>query len=231
LLSIVIPVYNEKNLIYEVLKKIYKVNFNENFEVIVVDDKSTDGTSNILKRIIESREFDNLKVKFKSKNQGKGAALSDGFKIAKGEIIIIQDADFEYNPEELPLLLKPLLENKADVVYGSRFLNKEKNKFGSLSYLANRFLTTFFNFLYGSRFTDIETCYKLFKKHKFGNLKFISKRFEFEIEFTAKVVKRNLKVVEIPISYSGRTYEEGKKINWKDGIKALYYIIYFKFSK
>jgi len=225
-LSIIIPIYNEKNTISELLSRVEKVNIGPiKKEIIIVDDCSTDGTREILKGI-ENK----YRVLYQSKNQGKGAALRVGFKEATGDIILIQDADLEYDPDEYFKLIKLIIDNEADVVYGSRFTGIGPHRV--LFYwhnLGNRFLTTLSNIFTNLNLTDMETCYKVFKKKVINEIlpKLKSNRFGFEPEITARIARANYRVYEVGISYHGRTYKEGKKINWKDGIKAFFSIIYF----
>ena len=227
-LSIVIPVYNEKDLIIEVLKKVNSINLNGvQKEIIVIDDYSTDGTREILKE--NGAKYAN-KILYHEVNQGKGAALKTGFSEITGNIAIVQDADFEYDPEEIASVIKPIVDGKADVVYGSRFLNKEYKGYKQ-NQLANKVLTGLSNMMTGLKVTDMETCYKAFPADFIKNIDIKEKRFGFEPEITAKVAKAKMKLVEVPISYYPRTKEEGKKINMKDGVRALYCIARYRFKK
>ncbi len=226
-LSIVIPVYNEKDLVIDVLKKVNEIKIdNVDIEIIAVDDCSTDGTREILEK--EGNKYVD-KIIYHKVNQGKGAALKTGFKEITGDVAIVQDADFEYDPMEIPSVVKPIFDGEADVVYGSRFLDGQ-----SLGYkqnqLANKVLTGLSNFMTGLKVTDMETCYKAFKADFIKNIDIREKRFGFEPEITAKVSRKKLKLVEVPIHYYPRTKEEGKKINVKDGFRALYCIAKYKFS-
>lgn len=226
-LSIVIPVYNEKDLVIDVLKKVNEIKIdNVDIEIIAVDDCSTDGTREILEK--EGNKYVD-KIIYHKVNQGKGAALKTGFKEITGDVAIVQDADFEYDPMEIPSVVKPIFDGDADVVYGSRFLDGQ-----SLGYkqnqLANKVLTGLSNFMTGLKVTDMETCYKAFKADFIKNIDIREKRFGFEPEITAKVSRKKLKLVEVPIHYYPRTKEEGKKINVKDGFRALYCIAKYKFS-
>ena len=226
-LSIVMPVYNEKALIIDVLKKVREVKFeNADVELIVVDDYSTDGTREILKK--EGKNYAD-KILYHEVNQGKGAALKTGFKEISGDVAIVQDADFEYDPMEIPSVVKPIFDGEADVVYGSRFLNKEYKGYKQ-NQLANRILTGLSNFMTGLKVTDMETCYKAFPAEFIKNIDIKEKRFGFEPEITAKVARAKLKLIEVPISYYPRTKEEGKKINVKDGFRALFCIAKYKFK-
>jgi glycosyltransferase involved in cell wall biosynthesis len=224
-LSVIIPVYNERETIEEIIRRVQEVNVGLEKEIIVVDDSSQDGTSEILKNL----KSPDLKICRHAKNMGKGAALQTGFSKAKGDIILIQDADLEYNPQDYPKLLEAILDGRADVVYGSRFLGGPHRVLFFWHYVGNRILTTLSNMFSNLNLSDMETCYKVFKKEILEKIKLKSKRFGFEPEFTIKVAKMNCKIYEVPISYSGRDYSEGKKINWKDGIAAFFHLIRYKF--
>ena len=227
-LSIIIPVYNEKDLVIDVLKKVNSIDLNGvEKEIIVIDDCSTDGTREILK---ESGKQYASKILYHEVNQGKGAALKTGFSEITGNIAIVQDADFEYDPMEISDVIKPILDGNADVVYGSRFLNKEYKGYKQ-NQLANKILTGLSNMMTGLKVTDMETCYKAFPADFIKNIDIKEKRFGFEPEITAKIARAKMKLVEVPISYYPRTKEEGKKINMKDGIRALYCIARYRFKK
>jgi len=219
-LTIVIPVFNEKETIHDIIAAVEATPFRK--EIIVVDDGSTDGTRDTLGAIQNA----NLRVIMHDRNQGKGAALQTGFSHAAGDIVIIQDADLEYDPEEYPVLLKPILDGKADVVYGSRFAGHGAHRVLYFwHYVGNRFLTLLSNLFTNLNLTDMETCYKVFTREALAGVEIKEKRFGFEPEITAKMAKKKLRIYEVPISYYGRTYEQGKKINWKDGVRALWCIL------
>lgn len=231
-ISIVIPVYNEEKFIKKVIDKVVKADISGlKKEIVIVDDGSTDKTVIEIKKAILKIKNKNIKIKtiFKKKNEGKGTALKTGFLRSTGDIVLVQDADFEYNPEEYSLLLEPFFKNDADVVYGSRFItNRPHRVLYFWHYLANLFLTTLSNMFTNLNLTDMETGYKVFKGELIRRIapKLESKRFGFEPEITARIAKiKDIKIFEIGISYSGRTYKQGKKIGWKDGIKAIWEII------
>ena len=226
-LSIVIPIYNEAEHLEEILNQIDAVDIGMEKELILVDDCSTDGTREILETL-QNIESNSAKIFYHEINRGKGATLRTGFQHVTGDITLIQDADLEYDPQDYPKLLKPILENEANVVYGSRFM--EGRQHGLLrSYFANRFLTSLSNFVNGTEITDMETCYKVIKTDILKDITLCSDRFGFEPEITAKLAKRKCKIVEVPISYRGRDYHEGKTVSWKDGVAAIYHIIRFRF--
>lgn len=222
-LSVIMPVYNEKAFIKKAVAAVLKANIGKMIkEIIVVDDGSKDGTTQILKKIKNKK----VKVFFQKKNQGKGAAIRRGLKEITGDIVIIQDADLEYNPKEYPLLLQPILDKKADVVFGSRFLGDRPHRV--LNYwhmVGNKFLTLMSNMMTNINLTDMETGYKMFTRKVADNLFLQENRFGMEPEFTAKIARMKCRVYEIGISYSGRNYDQGKKINWKDGVWALWCIL------
>lgn len=221
-LSVIIPVYNEKNTILKLLERVEGVKLLVNKQIIIVDDFSTDGTREILSKI------KNHKILFHEKNKGKGSAIRTGLEYASGDFIIIQDADLEYDPQDYKKLLKLMIEENYPAVYGSRFLNA-KHKELVLNYYGNKILTFFTNLLYNSRITDMETCYKLFKSNVIKSLNLKSERFDFEPEVTAKILKKGLEIKEVPISYTFREFKEGKKITRMDGLKALYYLLKYRF--
>jgi glycosyltransferase involved in cell wall biosynthesis len=223
--SVVMPVYNEVATIKEIVSRVQAVTLEK--DIIIVDDGSTDGTLELLGEI--SQSYDNLRVIHHDRNQGKGAALRTGFAAVTGDIVIIQDADLEYDPKEYPVLLEPIVDGRADIVYGSRFLGGPHRVLFFWHYMGNKFLTLLSNMVTNLNLTDMETCYKVFKKEVLDNIKLKSNRFGFEPEFTAKVAKKGFRIYETPISYSGRTYDEGKKIGWKDGVQAIFCILWFRF--
>ena len=220
-ISVLIPVYNEKDFLIELLKRVEAVDFGLEKEIILIDDFSTDGTRDIYKDL-------QYKIIYHKRNMGKGASLRDGIKEADGDIIIVQDADLEYNPSDYIPLVELIKNNEADVVYGSRFSGNNKN-FLILSFLANKFLTLLTQILYKTTLTDMETCYKAFKSEVIKNIEIKSNRFDFEPEITAKVLKQGVSFKELPISYNARKNSEGKKINWKDGVQAIFTLIKYKF--
>ncbi|MFN8005704.1 MAG: glycosyltransferase family 2 protein [Terriglobia bacterium] len=223
-LSVIIPVYNERSTLLEIVNQVRKVPLNK--EIILVDDYSTDGTRDLLRQL----EAEGDRVLYHERNMGKGAALRTGFQHAAGDYVIIQDADLEYDPHEYPKLLQPLLDRQADVVYGSRFSGTRKNMM-SLHDLGNQFLTLVTNILYRTSITDMETCYKVFPRETIQSIRIDSNRFNFEPEITAKLLKRGFRIIEVPISYAGRSFSQGKKITWRDGFSAIWTLVKFRFSR
>jgi glycosyltransferase involved in cell wall biosynthesis len=222
LLSVVIPVYNERQWIREILRRVQAVPIPK--EIVLVDDFSTDGTREILQQF----EGENIRVFYQPFNQGKGAALREGFRHVRGDVVIVQDADLEYDPAEYPRLLQPIIEKRADVVFGSRFRGESNRVLYFWHYVANKMLTTLSNMFSNLNLTDMETCYKVFRREVLRDMQLKSNRFGFEPEITAKIAKHrnpSWRVYEVPISYSGRTYEEGKKIGLKDAFTAFYCIV------
>lgn len=226
-LSIVIPVYNEATTILEILKLVSSIEVGLDKELVLVDDCSTDGTRDVLRKV--ATDHPDWRVLFHDVNRGKGAALRTGFAAATGDFVLIQDADLEYDPREYPLLLRPLLENRADVVFGSRFLGGGPHRVCFFWHaLGNKFLTTFSNMTTNLNLTDMEVCYKVFRREILQKISLKEDRFGFEVEITAKVARAKCRIYEVPISYYGRSYEEGKKITWKDGFQALWCIIKYR---
>lgn len=222
LLSVIIPCFNEKDTILEIIEKVKAVDIDK--EIIVVDDNSTDGSRELLKKISNP-----VRIIYHPNNMGKGAALQTGIIEAKGDIIIIQDADLEYDPNEYHLLLKPILDGKADVVYGSRFMGYQPHRVLFFwHYAGNKILTLLSNMLTNLNLTDMETCYKVFRADIIKNIPLKEKRFGFEPEVTIKIAKRSCRIYEVGISYYGRGYAEGKKIGWKDGIRAIWCLIKYR---
>lgn len=234
-LSIIIPAYNEASTIHLILDKIIDVKLIDEIEkeIIIINDYSNDDTITIVNNYINSHENENIKIISQDKNYGKGAAIHKGIKEATGDLIIIQDADLEYNPNEYNNLLKPILDGFADVVYGSRFKGGHPHRVLFFWHsLGNKFLTFISNMMTNMNFTDMETCYKLFRAKHLKSLNLKEKRFGFEPEVTAKISRiKNIRAYEVGISYYGRTYAEGKKIGWKDGVRAIYCILKYKFLK
>jgi len=232
MVSLVIPVYNEKATLEELLRRVVAVDMAK--ELVIIDDCSTDGSREVLARLAE-RGLDGLPgarpvnenhllVLFQEANQGKGAALRRGFAEASGDVVVVQDADLEYDPREIPRLVAPILDGHADVVFGSRFVGETRRVLYYWHAVVNWGLTTLSNMTSGLNLTDMETCYKAFRRELIQSIRIEEDRFGFEPEITAKVARAGARVYEVPISYHGRTYEEGKKIGWKDGFRALYAI-------
>ncbi|OGW42632.1 MAG: glycosyl transferase [Nitrospirae bacterium RBG_16_43_11] len=226
-ISVVMPVYNEAKTVRELIKRVEDVDLEK--EIIIVDDYSTDGTRNILKGLERNP---GIRVLYHDKNMGKGAALRTGFKHITGNIVIIQDADLEYNPQEYHKLIRPILDGRADVVYGSRFITTEERRVLLFWHsLGNSFITFISNMFTNLNLTDIETCYKVFKADVIRSLTIEENRFGFEPEITAKIAKKRYRIYEIGISYSGRDYSEGKKIGWKDGFRAIWCIVKYNLTR
>lgn len=222
LLSIIMPVYNEAQYIEEVVSRALKTDIEK--ELIIVDDFSTDRTRGILNRFNQNKD---IKIIFHEKNKGKGAAIRTALNEVSGDVVIIQDADLEYDPRDYTKLLEPILEGKADAVFGSRFLGGPHRVLFFWHYVGNKFLTLFSNILSNLNLTDMETGFKAFKADVIKSLDLMSDRFGFEPEVTAKLARKKYRIYETPISYSGRSYAEGKKITWRDGVAALFHIIRF----
>jgi glycosyltransferase involved in cell wall biosynthesis len=229
-LSVIIPCYNEKSSLIELLQKVNESPYLEK-EIIVIDDFSDDGTRELLQSNEEIQVLTN-KILYHEKNMGKGAALRTGIQHATGQILIIQDADLEYDPQEYERLIEPILQNKADVVYGSRFKGSDAQRVLYFWHrVGNGLLTLLSNMTTNLNLTDMETCYKAFKTEIIQDIQIQENRFGFEPEITAKLAKRNLRIFEVGISYNGRTYDEGKKIGWKDGVRAIYCILKYSRKK
>jgi glycosyltransferase involved in cell wall biosynthesis len=225
-LTVIVPVFNERSTVAEIIRRIRAVDIPLVVDVIAVDDGSSDGTDKVLAALEDST----VRVLTHPVNQGKGAAIRSGLAIARGDLILIQDADLEYDPEDWPKLLDPILRGKARVVYGSRFTGERKNMM-PLHWIGNRFLSLVTNVLYSSTLSDMETCYKLFDRQAIEGIVVQSDRFDFEPEITAKVLRRGFRIYEVPISYAGRETTEGKKITWRDGFGALKALVKFRFTR
>ena len=219
LLSIIIPAFNEAAFLPEVIRRVEETPYDK--EIIIVDDGSTDGTREYLKGLVS----EGIKVIVHEKNMGKGAAMRTGIAVATGDVVIVQDADLEYDPKDYPVLLEPIMQGKADVVYGSRFLGGPHRVLFFWHSIGNSLITLISNMFTDLNLTDMETGYKAFRKKVFEVITIESNRFGFEPEITAKVAKKGFRIYEVPISYSGRSYQEGKKITWKDGIKAIFTVL------
>ncbi len=235
LLSVIIPVYNERQTVEEIIQRVLAAPLtNPNTaqpiakEIVLVDDGSTDGTRDILQQM-QAQARPGMHIVFHKQNAGKGAAIRTGLRQATGDLVVIQDADLEYDPREYQVLVQPIVDGKADVVYGSRFMGPHR-AFNFLHMLGNKFLTLITNLLYNTILTDMETCYKMFRTAVFTGIELRANRFDFEPEITAKILKRGYRVFEVPISYSGRDVDEGKKISaWRDGLPALWALIKYRF--
>jgi glycosyltransferase involved in cell wall biosynthesis len=222
-LSVIMPVYNEKATLEEIISRVERLPLEK--ELIIVDDGSTDGSTDILRQLPRER----AKVIVQGVNRGKGAAIRAALPEVTGDVVVIQDADLEYDPNDLLRLLKPITDGKAVVVYGSRFTGERRNMF-FWHWVGNRFLTLVTNMLFDTTLSDMETCYKMFKAEIIKGISLRSEKFEFEVEITAKVLKRKHRIYEVPISYAGREFHEGKKITWRDGITALWNLFRYRFS-
>ncbi len=224
LLSVIVPVFNERTTVTEIVRRMRQVALPVDLEIILVDDCSSDGTDKILSALEDST----VRVLRHDVNQGKGAAIRTGMAVARGDLVLIQDADLEYDPDDWPRLLNPILKGKARVVYGSRFTGERKNML-FWHWVGNRMLSLVTNVLYNTTISDMETCYKLFDRTVLDAVTIRAERFDFEPEVTAKVLRRGYRVYEVPISYNGREFNEGKKITWKDGISALRTLVKYRF--
>jgi glycosyltransferase involved in cell wall biosynthesis len=226
-LSVVVPVFNERNTLVEILRRMRQVRLPEGIdrEIIVVDDGSNDGTREVLSQLGDST----VRVVLHRENRGKGAAVRSGFEHATGDFVLVQDADLEYDPDDWPKLLDPVLRGKARVVYGSRFTGERRNMM-FMHWVGNRFLSLCTNLLYNTTLSDMETCYKLIDRSLVEELHLRSDKFDIEPEITAKILKRKIRIYEVPISYTGREYDEGKKITWRDGFSALSTLVKYRFK-
>jgi glycosyltransferase involved in cell wall biosynthesis len=225
-LSVIVPVYNERTTVAEIIRRVRAVEVPLIVDVVVVDDGSNDGTEKVLAAIEDST----VRVISHETNQGKGAAIRTGLHQARGDLVLVQDADLEYDPADWPRLLDPIVKHKAAVVYGSRFTGERKNML-PLHWIGNRVLSLVTNMLYSSTLSDMETCYKLFDRRVLEGITIVSNRFDFEPEITAKVLRRGFRIYEVPISYAGREPDEGKKITWRDGFGALKALVRFRFTR
>ncbi len=225
-LSVIIPVFNERNTVAEIVRRMRSVELPVEREIVIVDDGSDDGTRDVLTQLRDST----VRVVAHSANRGKGAAIRTGLESVSGDVVLVQDADLEYDPEDWPKLLAPVLKGRARVVYGSRFTGERRNML-FLHWVGNRFLSFVTNVLYNSTLSDMETCYKLFERDVLDGMQLRADRFDFEPEFTAKVLRRGIRIYEVPISYAGREPYEGKKITWRDGVIALWTLVKYRFVK
>ena len=224
-LSVIVPVYDERNTVVEIVRRMRAVELPVELEIVIVDDGSTDGTREVLRQLADST----VRVVTHERNQGKGAAIRTGLQHVSGDLVLVQDADLEYDPEDWPKLLNPIMRGKASVVYGSRFTGERRNML-FLHWVGNRFLSLTTNVLYNTTLSDMETCYKLFDRKVIEGITIRASRFEFEPEITAKLLRRGVRIYEVPISYTGREFEEGKKITWRDGFIALWTLVKYRFT-
>jgi glycosyltransferase involved in cell wall biosynthesis len=224
-LSVIVPVFDERNTVVEIVRRMRAVELPVELEIVIVDDGSTDGTRDVLRQLGDST----VHVVMHDRNQGKGAAIRTGLASVTGDLVLVQDADLEYDPEDWPKLLNPILRGKARVVYGSRFTGERRNML-FLHWIGNRFLSLTTNVLYNTTLSDMETCYKLFDRTVLDGITIRASRFEFEPEITAKILRRKIRIYEVPISYTGREFDEGKKITWRDGFIALWTLVKYRFT-
>jgi glycosyltransferase involved in cell wall biosynthesis len=223
-LSVIVPVFNERSTVAEIVRRMRAVELPLEREIVIVDDGSYDGTTDVLTQLRDST----VRVVGHGANRGKGAAIRSGLENVTGDLVLVQDADLEYDPEDWPRLLAPVLKGRARVVYGSRFTGERRNML-FLHWVGNRFLSLVTNVLYNSTLSDMETCYKLFDRRVLDGIRLRADRFDFEPEFTAKVLRRGIRIYEVPISYAGREPSEGKKITWHDGVTALWTLVKYRF--
>jgi glycosyltransferase involved in cell wall biosynthesis len=223
-LSVIVPVFDERNTVVEIVRRMRAVDLPVDLEVVIVDDGSTDGTRDVLRQLADST----VRVITHDANRGKGSAIRSGLAQVTGDLVLVQDADLEYDPEDWPKLLTPILRGKARVVYGSRFTGERRNML-FLHWVGNRFLSLVTNVLYNTTLSDMETCYKLFDRSLLDGITLRAQRFEFEPEVTAKILRRGIRIYEVPISYTGREFDEGKKITWRDGFIALWTLVKYRF--
>ena len=219
-LSVIVPVFDERNTVVEIVRRMRAVDLPVDLEIVIVDDGSTDGTGDVLRQLADST----VRVVLHEHNKGKGAAIRTGLEKVTGDLVLIQDADLEYDPEDWPKLLAPVLRGKAQVVYGSRFTGERRNML-FLHWVGNRFLSLVTNVLYNTTLSDMETCYKLMSRDVLEALDLRADHFDIEPEITAKILRRHIRIYEVPISYAGREFDEGKKISWRDGFGALWMLL------
>jgi glycosyltransferase involved in cell wall biosynthesis len=222
-LSVIVPVFDERNTVVEIIRRMRQVELPLELEIVVVDDGSTDGTRAVLRQLGDST----VRVLTHDVNRGKGAAIRTGLAHVTGDLVLVQDADLEYDPEDWPKLLAPIQSGKARVVYGSRFTGERRNML-FLHWVGNRFLSLVTNVLYNTTLSDMQTCYKLFDRSLLDGITLRAERFEFEPEVTAKILRRGIRIYEVPISYTGREFDEGKKITWRDGVTALWTLVKYR---
>jgi glycosyltransferase involved in cell wall biosynthesis len=225
-LSVIVPVFNERNTVAEVVRRMRSVDLPVEREIVIVDDGSEDGTRDVLTQLGDST----VRVVKHAVNRGKGAAIRTGLEHATGDVVLVQDADLEYDPEDWTKLLAPVLKGRARVVYGSRFTGERRNML-FLHWVGNRFLSLVTNVLYNSTLSDMETCYKLFERDALDGIQLRAERFDFEPEFTAKILRSGIRIYEVPISYAGREPHEGQKFTWRDGVAALWTLVKYRFVK